>query len=208
MSSRKRLIALIGAGIAIIVAAVTTVYVTLNRPQAAPRPDPVAATVPVALTAGGLPQDFSVGIVLTLGQSGEPGSEYNRAAQGAVVAAQRFAQGWRRRRPRSRERPRHGGRRRAAVRALAEQGASGVVVTSTGPQARARRKPRRSSASRRSCPTPNRSRPGEDHLDHGAIGASVEAALQTALDGKDRVLLVNDGGPVPTSVRIVEDPGS
>ena len=61
--------------------ALTTV--TLNRPQAASRPDPVAATVPVALKAEGLPKDFSIGIVLTLGQSGEPGSEYNRAAQGA-----------------------------------------------------------------------------------------------------------------------------
>ncbi|MCU1520376.1 MAG: hypothetical protein JWN19_761, partial [Arthrobacter sp.] len=86
MSPRSRFMTLIVAGAAVVVAAAIALTFTLNRPKDAPRPDPVAATVPVELKADGLPKNFSIGVVLTLGQSGEPGSEYNRAAQGAIVA--------------------------------------------------------------------------------------------------------------------------
>ena len=74
MSSRTGLTTLIVAGITVVLAAaIALTTVALSRPKEASRPDPVAATVPVALQAEGLPKDFSIGVVLTLGQSGEPG---------------------------------------------------------------------------------------------------------------------------------------
>lgn len=200
MRSRSKFMTLLVAGFVVVVAAAIALTVTLNRPHEAPRHDPVAATVPVALNAEGLPKDFSIGVVLTLGQSGEPGSEYNRAAQGAVVAAQRFAQGGTSvaLRPQN-DRGTEAGAR-DAVLALAKQGASGVIVASTGPQARAAAKTAEEIGLPAILPYAEPSEPAQDTWTTGPSGASVQAALRTALNGKNRVLLVADGGQIPTSL--------
>lgn len=202
MSPRTRFLTLTAAAVAVVVAAVVALTVALGRPKEAPRPDPVAATVPVALTAEGLPENFSVGVVLTLGQNGEPGSEYNRAVQGTVVAAQRFAQGGaavalKAQNDRGTEEG-----ARAAVRALSGQGVSGVVVAGTGPQARAAAKTAEELGLPTILPYAEPSDPAQATWTTGPSGASVETALRSALSGKSRVLLVNDGGQVPTSVKI------
>ena len=202
MSSRSRLMTLIVVGIAVVAAAAIALTVTLNRPKEASRPDPVAATVPVALKAEGLPKDFSIGVVLTLGQSGEPGSEYNRAAQGAIVAAQRFAQGGAAVALLAQNDRGTEDGARAAVLALAEQGASGVVVATTGPQARAAAKTAEELGLPAILPYAEPSDPAQATWTTGPSDASVQAALRTALNGKNRVLLVGDGGGTPASVGI------
>lgn len=204
MSSRSRLITLIAAGAAAVLMAAVALAVVLNQPKEAARPDPVAATVPVALRADGLPKDVSVGVILTLGQSGEPGSEYNRAAQGAVVAAQRFGQGGT---PVSLRAENDKGTEdgaRAAVRALSGQGVSGVVITSTGRQAQAAAQ----TAAELGLPTilpysePAAAAPAV--WTTGPTGAAVDTALQSALAGNSRVLLVEDGATAPASVPRVQ----
>ena len=193
---------MITAGVAVVVAAAVALTVMLGRPREAPRPDPVAATVPVALTAEGLPKNFSIGVVLTLGQSGEPGSEYNRAAQGAVVAAQRFAQGGAAvALSAQNDRGTEDGAR-AAVHALAEQGAAGVIVATTGPQARAAAKTAEELGLPAILPYAEPTDPAQATWTTGPSAASVEAALRTALNGRNRVLLVTDGGPIPPSTGI------
>ncbi|XTR53033.1 hypothetical protein ACOM2C_07760 [Pseudarthrobacter sp. So.54] len=176
--------------------------VTLNRPKEASRPDPVAATVPVALKADGLPKDFSIGVVLTLGRSGEPGSEHNRSAQGAIVAAQRFARGGSTLSLSAQNDRGTEDGASAAVRALAEQGASGVIVTSTGPQALAAAKTAEELGLPAILPYVEPSDPAPTTWTTRPSGASVETALRTALTGKNRVLLVEDGGQIPASVAI------
>ncbi|WP_284985408.1 hypothetical protein [Arthrobacter sp. fls2-241-R2A-172] len=204
MSPRNRLLALIAAGVAVVVAAAVVLTLTLNRPAEAPRPDPVAATVPVALKADGLPSDFSIGVVMTFGQSGEPGTEYNRAAQGAVVAAQRFGQsGAKVALPTQNDRGTEDGAR-AAVAALADQGVSGVVVAGTGPQAVAAAKAAEERGVPVILPYAQPSEPGQTTWTTAPTAASVEGALQKALNGKNRVLLVNDGGPAPASVAVAD----
>ncbi len=202
MSSRSRLMTLIVAGIAVVAAAAIALTVTLNRPKEASRPDPVAATVPVALKAEGLPEDFSIGVVLTLGQSGEPGSEFNRAAQGAIVAAQRFAQGGAAVALLAQNDRGTEDGARAAVHALAEQGASGVVVATTGPQARAAAKAAEELGLPAILPYAEPSDPARATWTTGPSGVSVQSALRTALNCKKRVMLVGDGGEIPTSVGI------
>ncbi|MDR6986386.1 ABC-type branched-subunit amino acid transport system substrate-binding protein [Paenarthrobacter nitroguajacolicus] len=200
MNPRNRLFALIAAGAAVVIAAAVVLTMTLNRPTEAPRPDPVAATVPVALKADGLPADFSIGVVMTFGQSGEPGTEYNRAAQGAVVAAQRFAQGGATvALPTQNDQGTEDGAR-AAVATLAEQGVSGIVVASTGPQARAAAKAAEERGLPVILPYSEASEPAQTTWTTGPTAASVQAALGTALAGESRVLLVSDGGQVPASV--------
>ncbi|MDI2033289.1 hypothetical protein [Paenarthrobacter nitroguajacolicus] len=200
MNPRNRLFALIAAGAAVVIAAAVVLTMTLNRPTKAPRPDPVAATVPVGLKADGLPADFSIGVVMTFGQSGEPGSEYNRAAQGAIVAAQRFAQGGAAvALPTQNDRGTEDGAR-AAVASLAEHGVSGVVVASTGPQARAAAKAAEELSLPVILPYTEALEPAQTTWTTGPTAASVQAGLRTALAGKSRVLLVSDGGEVPASV--------
>lgn len=199
MSSRKKLLTLVVAAIAVLSAAAIALTVTINRPKEALKPDPVAATVPVALPSEGLPKDFSVGIVLTVGQFGEPGTEYNKAAQGAIVAAQRFAQGGAAvALPTENDRGTEEGARNA-VRALAEQGASGILVVSTGPQSRAAVETAQELGLPAILPYAEAA-DSETTWSMAPSAASVEAALQTALAGKSRVLFVGDGGEVPKSV--------
>lgn len=198
MSRRRRLMILVSAGAILVVAGTIALTGTLNRPDEAS----VAVTVPVALQADGLPKNFSIGIVLTLGQSGEPGSEYNRAAQGAVVATQRFAQGGAAVTLLAQNDSGSVDGARAAVETLADQGVAGVIVTSTGPQAQAAA----SAAEERGLPVivpyADVADPGQATWTTAPSAASVEAAVHTALQGKTRVLLVDDGGSVPASVTV------
>ena len=194
MSTRTRLMTLIIAGLAVVIAAAVALTLTLNRPKEAPRPDPVAATVPVGLNPNGLPDDLSIGVVLTFGQSGEPGSEYNRAAQGAVVAAQRFAQAGSAVGLPTRN---DGGTEegaRDAVRALAGQGVSGVVVATTGAQAQAAAKAAEELGLPVILPYAEPLEPGSSTWTLKPSAESTDAALATALTGKTRVLSVSDGG--------------
>lgn len=202
MSPRARLTTLLAAGAAVVIMASLAVIITLSRPSEAPRPDPVAATVPVALKAEGLPKDFSLGVVLTLGQSGEPGSAYNQAAQGAVVAAQRFSRGGADVALSAQNDQGTDDGARAAVRALAKQGVSGVIVATTGSQAQAAAKAAQELGLPVILPYAEPSNPGKTTWTTGPSASSVQAALRTALSGKKSVLLVNDGGGSPTSVGI------
>jgi ABC-type branched-subunit amino acid transport system substrate-binding protein len=200
MNRRRRLVILVSAGAILVIAATITLTSTLNRPDATS----VAVTVPVPLQADGLPKDFSIGIVLTLGQSGEPGSEYNRAAQGAVVAAQRFAQGGATVTLSAQSDTGSEDGARAAVEILADQGVAGIIVTSTGPQAQAAA----TAAEERGLPVilpyVDLADPGQATWTTAPSTESVESAVHTALQGKTRVLLVDDGGSVPASVTIAQ----
>lgn len=204
MSSRSRLITLIAAGAAVMVAAAVALSMVLTRPRETPLPDPVAATVPVALQADGLPKDTSVGVILTLGQSGEPGSEYNRAAQGAVVAAQRFAQGGTPVALRAENDRGTEDGARDAVQALSGKGVSGVVITSTGPQAQAAAQKAAELGLPAILPYTEPSAAAPVTWTTGPTATAVDTALQSALAGKTRVLLVSDGAAAPASVRSVQ----
>lgn len=203
MSARTRLVTLVLAGVAVVAAVAVVLAMTLNRPKEAPKPDPVAATVPVALEADGLPKEFSLGIVLTFGQNGEPGSEYNRAAQGAVVADQRFSQGGAVALVTRNDSGTEDGAR-SAVRALAEQGVSGVIVASTGPQAVAAAKAAEEVGLPVILPYAEPAEPAATTWSTGPSRAAVEDAVRAELNGKARVLLVNDGGAVPSSVPVAQ----
>lgn len=205
MIPRRRLLTLLLSGLAVIIAGAAAVAVALNRPEEAPRPDPVAATVPVALSAGDLPRDFRIGMVLTYGQSGEPGSEYNRAAQGAVVAAHRFSQGGSpvalaARNDRGSEEG-----AKEAVRALADEGVSGLVIASTGAQARAAAQTAEELGLPVILPYAEPENPAPSTWTIKPSAASVESAQEDVLAERTRVLLVSDGGSAPASTRISQE---
>lgn len=200
MSSRSRVITLIAAGTALLLMAAAALAVVLSRPKEAARPDPVAATVPIALQAEGLPKDVSIGVVLSLGRSGEAGSEYSQAAQGAVVAAQRFAQGGTPIALRAENDKGTEDGARAAVQSLSGQQVSGVVITTTGVQARAAAQAAADLGLPAILPYSEPAAAAPAVWTTGPTAAAVNTALQRALAGKNKVLHVEDGAAAPASV--------
>lgn len=84
----KRLGLLLGIFAAVVVLVLLVGY--LVRANADQGPDPVAVTVPIALSEIAPPEDAKLGVVLTLGEGTTEGSQWHQAAQGAVVAQERL----------------------------------------------------------------------------------------------------------------------
>lgn len=91
LRSRKGIGLLVGA--VVVVVAIVLLAVYLVRAQADEDADPVAVTVPVALSELSPPDDSTIGVVLTLGSGSAEGSQWHQAAQGAMVAQQRLELG-------------------------------------------------------------------------------------------------------------------
>lgn len=128
---RKRRVILILAGISVIlIAALTVFFVWRSNEQ--PEPDPVAATVPVAISHLDVPKKLKIGVVVTLGQGRAEGAEWQAAAQGARVAQYRLAMGGNNVElvvEDDRGTVKGGAE---AIARLSEKGVSGVVVASSG----------------------------------------------------------------------------
>ncbi len=75
-------------------------------------------------------------------------------------------------------------------------------MATTGPQARAAAKTAEELGLPAILPYAEPSDPAQATWTTGPSGVSVQSALRTALNGKKRVLLVGDGGEIPTSVGI------
>lgn len=197
----RRTIVAIVAGVAVVAAASVAAGVAV-RADREPEAAPVPASVPVALTASGLPDDTRLGLVLTLGQ-GE-GSEWNGAAQGARVAERRFELGGA---DVSLVTVDDGGTvdgARAAVESLVDQGVAGIVVASAGQHVSGAL----DAASDAGVPVvlPY----GASDEADGVSGAwstapsqaTTGAALATALGDARRTLVVDLGGGSPIGVEV------
>jgi hypothetical protein len=127
--SKRRILGFASVGIAVgAVVGLVAALLVINGPK----PDPVAASMPVALSHVKAPSGTAIGVVVTLGQGRAEGSEWGSAAQGAVVAQHRLALG-------GSDVALHveddhgsaeGGA--AAVARLAGRGVSGIVIASSG----------------------------------------------------------------------------
>lgn len=96
--------------------------------------DPVAVTVPVALSSHPVPANTMIGVMVTLGVSEVEGTAWGQPAQGAAVAAARLD--WGGTALRLVVEDDRGSERGAAnaIRRLAERGVSGIVIATAGPQ--------------------------------------------------------------------------
>lgn len=120
-------------GISVVLLIVTILVIVFLSPiNKRVEPDPVAVTVPVALSDVAVPSKTKIGIVLTLGSGVTEGSEWNQAAQGAVVAQHRLALGGADIELLVENDFGSGAGSEGAVRNLIEQGVSGIVYASAG----------------------------------------------------------------------------
>lgn len=197
---RRRVIIVVAA--AVLAAALVIAFLMWPREvekQAAP--EPVPATVPVELSAEGVPAGVSIGILVTLGDSANPGSEWNQAAQGAVVAQYRFELGKTniklvtqddRGTPTGAER---------AVERLQAQGVSGIVIASSGEQAAAAAQAAENAGIPAILPYANPDKKLKNVWSTAPSAVDTSAALKTALKGKARTLVVDAGTGSPAGVK-------
>lgn len=193
LEGRPRTIAAASAA-ALLVAGIVGGALWFNREREVPLPDPVAATVPVAIEARGLPADTRIGVVLTFGSGSASGAQWNQAAQGAVVARERLEDGGT---PVELVTEGDGGTAegaRDAVAALAADGVSGIVIATEGGPATAAAR----AAADAGLPSILPYAPAPDGVE-GAWSTApaaeeTAAAVESLLEGRENVLLVSSRG--------------
>lgn len=193
------------AGIAVVVVAAVVAAVLLVRTLGAAPAEAVPATVPVPITVAHVPDRTKIGVVVTLGD-GE-GSEWNQAAQGAVVAQRRLALGGTDVELVTRN---DGGSTAGAQRAVADlvkDGVAGIVVASSGRHVTAAATAAADAGVPVVLPYAEHT---EDSWSTAPATTSVTAAMQRALGNADSPLLVDLGGGAPAGLRVahVLTPGS
>lgn len=122
----------IGVPLALILLIVGLVVAAIVKHQGQEKDAAVAVTVPVELTASEQARSSSIGLILTVGNEGAQGSEWNQAAAGAQVAIERFNRsGANLTLITEDDRGTSAGAARA-VEVLAQQNVSGIVIASRG----------------------------------------------------------------------------
>lgn len=194
-SNRRRLL-IIGIAV-LLVAAVVAAVLTFRVIGSSTPAEAVPATVPVGITVKGVPDGTKIGVVVTLGD-GE-GSEWNEAAQGALVAERRLALGGT---DITLVTKNDGGTTagaKAAVESLAKSGVAGIVVASSGKHVSGAL----TTAAEQHIPVVVPYTSAEkDSWSTAPTAESIGAAMTTALGDAKSPLLVNLGGGAPAGLRV------
>lgn len=106
----------------------------MTRDNADPEAPTVATSVPIAITGLKVPAQTKVGVIVTFGSGALEGTQWNQGAQGARVAQQRLALGGT-----DVELVTHNDQgspegAKKAVAALVDEGVSGIIIATSGPQ--------------------------------------------------------------------------
>ncbi|WNY32794.1 hypothetical protein Q9Q99_10580 [Curtobacterium flaccumfaciens] len=193
--NRRRLL-IVGIAV-LLVAAVVAAVLTFRAIGSSAPAEAVPATVPVGITVRGVPEDTKIGVVVTLGD-GE-GSEWNEAAQGALVAERRLALGGT---DITLVTKNDGGTTagaKAAVADLAESGVAGIVVASSGAHVTGAL----TAAAAKGVPVVLPYAPAEkDSWTTAPAAGSVSSAMTAALGDAGSPLLVDLGGGAPAGLRV------
>ena len=201
MNRRKAMT--LGAGAVVAIAAIIALVVFVVRPGAPTPTDPVATTIPVALSAKDVPADTLIGVVLTLGAETGDGAQWKDAAQGAAVAERRFDMGGTPIAIATRNDKGTVDGARAAVEELIEEGVAGIVVATDGKHVRGALE----AATDAGMPLILPYLSGDLETDAKAwriapTPAQVSTALTAALAQSERTLLIDAGGGSPAGMRV------
>jgi hypothetical protein len=189
---------LLFVGIAVLLVAAVVAAVLTSRAFGSSTPaEAVSATVPVKITVAHVPAKTKIGIIVTLGD-GE-GSEWNEAAQGALVAERRLALGGTDVALVTRNDGGTAAGGTAAVDALAKSGVAGIVVASSGSHVSGAL----TAAAAKGIPVVLPYAPAEkDSWSTAPAADSISKAMTTALGDADAPLLVDLGGGAPAGLRV------
>jgi hypothetical protein len=187
---------LVIVALAVLVIAVVLALVVFVIDRNTPAAEAVPATVPVPIRVAHVPDGTKIGVVVTLGD-GE-GSEWDEAAQGALVAAKRLTLGGTDVELVTRNDGGSASGAKRAVQQLVDSGVAGIVVASSGAHVSGAL----DAASDAGVPVVLPYADGRDGSWSTAPSrASVSAAMQRAIRGADSPLLVDLGGGAPSGIR-------
>lgn len=189
---------LLFVGIAVLlVAAVVAAVLTFRAFGGSTPAEAVSATVPVKITVAHVPAKTTIGVIVTLGD-GE-GSEWNEAAQGALVAERRLALGGTDVALVTKNDGGTAAGGKAAVESLAKSGVAGIVVASSGSHVSGAL----TAAAATGIPVVLPYAPAEkDSWSTAPAAGSISTAMTTALGDADAPLLVDLGGGAPAGLRV------
>lgn len=189
---------LLFVGIAVLlVAAVVAAVLTFRAFGSSTPAEAVSATVPVKITVAHVPAKTTIGVIVTLGD-GE-GSEWNEAAQGALVAERRLALGGTDVALVTKNDGGTAAGGTAAVESLARSGVAGIVVASSGSHVSGAL----TAAAAKGIPVVLPYAPAEkDSWSTAPAAGSISTAMTTALGDADAPLLVDLGGGAPAGLRV------
>ncbi|MCS5511843.1 hypothetical protein NY537_03680 [Curtobacterium flaccumfaciens pv. betae] len=181
----------------LLVAAVVAAVLTFRAIGSSTPAEAVPATVPVKITVKHVPDTTKIGVVVTLGD-GE-GSEWNEAAQGALVAERRLALGGTDITLVTKNDGGTSAGAKTAVESLAKSGVAGIVVASSGKHVSGAL----TTAAEKHIPVVVPYASAEkDSWSTAPTAESIGAAMTTALGDAKSPLLVNLGGGAPADLRV------
>ena len=194
---RNRRPVVIAAIAVLLVAAVVAAVLTFRAIGSSTPAEAVPATVPVKITVKRVPDTTKIGVVVTLGD-GE-GSEWNEAAQGALVAERRLALGGTDITLVTKNDGGTSAGAKTAVESLAKSGVAGIVVASSGKHVSGAL----TTAAEKHIPVVVPYASAEkDSWSTAPSAESIGAAMTTALGDAKSPLLVNLGGGAPAGLRV------
>lgn len=193
----RRAVVIVAIAVVVVAAVVAAFFVVRSLATPAPA-EAVPATVPVAISGAKVPKSTKIGVVITLG-TGE-GSEWNEAAQGALVAQKRLAMGGTDVELVTRNDSGTADGAEAAVQQLVDQGVAGIVVASSGSHVSGAL----SAAAAAKVPVvlPYAAAGDGDSWSTAPTSASTGAAIEQALGDAKAPLLVDLGGGSPRGVQV------
>lgn len=198
--SSRRLMPVLVVGLALVL--VVAIAAVISRPETGTG-EPVGNSVPVALTAQGLPRDTSIGVILSLGSA--QGSAWKDAAQGAAVAAHRLAAGGSPVILETRDDRGTSQGARDAVAELAAQKVAGIVLATSGEHVPAALQAAQEAGIPVLLPYYSGELSGFDTAYSLTPGPQpVSAAMKSALGEAGHVMLIDLGGPAPEGINPAE----
>lgn len=187
---------LVIVALAVLVIAVVLAVVVFVIDRNTPAAEAVPATIPVPIRVAHVPDGTKIGVVVTLGD-GE-GSEWDEAAQGALVAAKRLTLGGTDVELVTRNDGGSASGAKRAVQQLVDSGVAGIVVASSGAHVSGAL----DAASDAGVPVVlPYAEGGDGSWSTAPSRSSVSAAMQRAIRGADSPLLVDLGGGAPSGIR-------
>ncbi|PZF15204.1 hypothetical protein DEJ25_00185 [Curtobacterium sp. MCPF17_011] len=188
---------LVIVAVVVLVIAVVLAAVFFVVDRTTPAAEAVPATVPVPLQVAHVPDGTKIGVVVTLGD-GE-GSEWDEAAQGALVAERRLTLGGVDVELVTRNDGGSAGGGRRAVKALVDSGVAGIVVASSGAHVSGALEAAADAGLPVVLPY---AQSGSDSWSTAPSPDSVSAAMEQALRGAESPLLVDLGGGAPSGLEV------
>lgn len=181
---------------------VTGAVYFMTRDNTDPEAPTVATSIPIAITGLKVPAQTKVGVIVTFGSGALEGTQWNQGAQGARVAQQRLALGGTDVELVTLNDQGSPEGAKKAIAALADEGVSGIIVATSGPQVQDALEAVKESG----IPTILAYTEIPTKVDHARslypMGSEFDDVLEEAIGSYDNALLIDAGEQISEKIDV------